>query len=368
MKEPRPSAAVEGIPPTTPFIGPEELARAGGHRELLRLGANESAFGISPKALAAMQAELPRLSWYGDPESIDLRESLSQLYQCNVGNVVVASGIDDLMGLTVRAFVSPGSLAITTRGSYPTFNFHVVGYGGALECVDYTSDGKVDVQALGAAANRLKPAIVYVANPDNPSGSVRSRREIQGLLQAIPASTVLLLDEAYAEFAQDEDLLENVIDERLIRMRTFSKAYGMAGARIGYAITTPRIVATFQKIRLHYGVNRNAQVGALAALSDSAFVGEVVRQVAQGREDYMELARSLGLAYQTSATNFVCIGLGSAARATSMVNDLLSRGVFIRKPSAPPLDGYVRVTVGTPPQRCAFAQHFRALLAPVVSA
>jgi len=368
VREPRPAAAIEAIPPTTPFVGPEELARAGRHRELLRLGANESAFGISPKALAAMQAALPQLSWYGDPESIDLREALAQRYDCSIGNIVVASGIDDLMGLAVRAFVAPGSIAITTRGSYPTFNFHVAGYGGALECVDYTGDGRVDVQSLAAAANRLRPAIVYVANPDNPSGSVRSCSEIEGLLQAIPSSTVLLLDEAYAEFAQDGDLLPNVIDERLIRMRTFSKAYGMAGARIGYAMTTPRIVATFQKIRLHYGVNRNAQVGALAALSDGAFVRDVVRQVAQGREDYMELARSLGLAYQPSATNFVCIGLGSPARATGMVNDLLARGVFIRKPSAPPLDGYVRVTVGTTAQRSAFAQHFRALLAPAVSA
>ncbi len=368
MRIPRPSAAIEAIPPTTPFIGPEELARAGGHHELLRLGANESAFGISPKALAAMQRELPHLSWYGDPESIDLREVLAQRYECSVANIAVACGIDDLMGLAVRAFVSPGSVALTTRGTYPTFNFHVIGYGGALEYVGYTSDGRVDVNALAAAARRINPAIVYVANPDNPSGSVRSRSDIEGLLRAIPSGTVLLLDEAYAEFVCEADVMPNVVDERLIRMRTFSKAYGMAGARIGYAITTPRIVATFQKIRLHYGVNRNAQIGALAALLDQAFVQDVIRQVAEGREDYIELARSLGLAYQPSATNFVCIGLGSAARATSMVNDLLSRGVFIRKPTAPPLDGYVRVTVGTTAQRAAFAQHFRPLVGQVMSA
>ncbi|MDQ6933066.1 MAG: aminotransferase class I/II-fold pyridoxal phosphate-dependent enzyme [Candidatus Eremiobacteraeota bacterium] len=368
MRIPRPAAAIEAIPPTTPFVGPEELARAGGHRQLLRLGANESAFGISPNALAAMQRELPHLSWYGDPESIDLREALAQRHECSVANVAVASGIDDLMGLAVRAFVSPGSVALTTRGSYPTFNFHVIGYGGALEYVEYTNDGKIDVETLAAAARRIRPAIVYVASPDNPSGSVSSRSDVEGLLRAIPSSTVLLLDEAYAEFAAPQDVMQNVVDGRLIRMRTFSKAYGMAGARIGYAITTPRIVGTFQKIRLHYGVNRNAQIGALAALSDQKFVQDVIRQVAQGREDYMELARSLGLAYQPSATNFVCIGLGSAQRATSMVNNLLSRGVFIRKPTAPPLDSYVRVTVGTTAQRMAFAQHFRALLGQVVSA
>ncbi len=362
MRTPRPAAAIEAIPPTTPFIGPEELARGGGHPELLRLGANESAFGISCQALAAMQRELPRLSWYGDPESIDLREALAQRYQCRADNIVIASGIDDLMGLAVRSFLAPGSVALTTRGSYPTFNFHVIGYGGSLQCVDYTHEGQVDLEGLIGLAKRVNPAIVYVANPDNPSGSVHSRAAIQKLLDAIPAGTVLLLDEAYAEFTQDEFLLPHIIDKRLIRMRTFSKAYGMAGARIGYAITTPRIVATFQKIRLHYGVNRNAQVGALAALSDQPFLESVVAQVAEGREDYNELARSLGLPYLPSAANFVCIDLGSATRAKTMVTELLSRGVFIRKPTAPPLDRYVRVTVGTSAQRKAFARHFRELV------
>jgi histidinol-phosphate aminotransferase len=137
----------------------------------------------------------------------------------------------------------------------------------------------------------------------------------------------------------------------------------MAGARIGYLIATPRNVLTFQKIRLHYGVNRNAQIGALAALEDVAFHRYVVAEVAKGRQDYYDLAASLGRGYLQSWTNFVCIDFDSNERATAIMNLLLARGVFIRKPGAPPLDRYVRVSVGTPAERAEFAVRLRAVLA-----
>src|SRR6516165_2752354 len=141
-----------------------------GRPELVRLGANESAFGPSPNAVAAMAAELPRLSWYGDPESLDLRDALAAKHRCSPDQVTVGSGIDDVMGLAVRAFVAPGAAALTTRGTYPTFNYHVIGYGGRLEFVSYRDDGMPDLDAMLAAAHELKPSIVYLANPDNPSG------------------------------------------------------------------------------------------------------------------------------------------------------------------------------------------------------
>ena len=128
----RPTRAIEAIPATTPFIGPEQLMRETGRRALVRLGANESAFGPSPKAVAAMTRELTRLSWYGDPESFDLRDALAEKHACLPEQIVVGSGIDDLMGLAVRAFVAPDDAALATRGTYPTFAYHVAGYGGRL--------------------------------------------------------------------------------------------------------------------------------------------------------------------------------------------------------------------------------------------
>ncbi len=161
------------------------------------------------------------------------------------------------------------------------------------------------------------------------------------------------------------ELFAPLLQGRLLRVRTFSKAYGMAGARIGYMVSTPRNVVTFQKIRLHYGVNRNAQIGALASVEDDAFRARVVMEVARGREDYYALAESLGCSALRSHANFVCIDFGTNKRATAVMNALLAHGVFVRKPGAPPLDRYVRVSVGTPEERVEFDARLRAVLAEV---
>lgn len=356
---------IEAIPVVTPFIGPEQLMREGGHASLLRLGANESAFGPSPKAVEAMASELPHISWYGDPESYDLRSALALRHGCGIENLCVGSGIDDLMGLAVRAFMWPGAVALTTRGTYPTFSYHVTGFGGTLATVPYGEDGGVDIDALIARAKELQPAMVYIANPDNPSGTLLPGAEIVRLFEALPQQTLLLLDEAYADFVDEAQIVPALIHSRLLRVRTFSKAYGMAGARIGYMISTPRNVVTFQKIRLHYGVNRNAQIGALASLQDEAFRAHVVTEVARGREDYYALAASIGLRALASHANFVCIDFGNNERATAVMNALLAHGVFIRKPAAPPLDRYVRVSVGTPDERVEFAARLHAVLTEV---
>jgi histidinol-phosphate aminotransferase len=363
----RPAPQIEAIEPMTPFIGPEQLMRESGRTSLVRLGANESAFGISPLAAQAMAGELERLSWYGDPESYELREALARKHGVRIEEVMVGAGIDDLMGLVVRAFVAPGGTALTSRGSYPTFNYHVHGYGGRLAWVDYRDDGHIDLEALAAAAHRERASVVYLANPDNPSGTFAHRDDIARFIDALPRDTVLLLDEAYADFVDRGDLVPMQIEDRIVRTWTFSKAHGMAGARIGYALASERVLGILQKIRLHYGVNRNAQVGALASLRDEAFHRHVVASVEEARADYARIATSLGLGFIPSKTNFVCIDLGSAPRAVAVMNELLRRGVWIRKPGLPPLDRYVRVSAGTPPMREAFAQAFAEVVNAVPS-
>jgi histidinol-phosphate aminotransferase len=336
--------------------------RESGQRDLVRLGANESAFGPSPKAIAAMSAELERLSWYGDPESLDLRDALAAKHGCRPSQIVVGAGIDDLMGIAVRGFLAPGGVALTTRGTYPTFNYHVTGYGGTLAFASYLDDGTLDLDSLAALAHERNASIVYVANPDNPSGSFYGRDDIARFRAALPGDALLMLDEAYADFVEPDELAPIDIDDSAIRLRTFSKTYGMAGARIGYALLSERHAETFQKIRLHYGINRNAQVGALASLADTGFREKIVRATAEAREDYYALARELGCGYIESRANFVCIDMDSRERAERVMDELLKRGVWIRKPGAPPLDRFVRVSAGTPPMRAAFAQALRAVL------
>ena len=359
---PQPTALVAAVPPSTPFVAPEELARRFGRERLLRLGANESAFGPSPRAIGAMREAVGLTSWYGDPESLELRAALAARHGCAVDELVVACGIDDLMGLIVRAFCAPGDACVATRGTYPTLFYHLAGFGARAEFAEPNASGGIVPESIAAAVQRSGAKLVYVANPDNPSGAFVDRATLSALREALPGDVLLFLDEAYADFVPRDALPADAIDPRTIRARTFSKAYGMAGARIGYMIATKRNVDTFQKIRLHYGVNRNAQIGAVAALADTAFHASVVRQVAEGRAGYYALAGSIGRKYLESSTNFVCIDFDTNERATALMNGLLSRGVFVRKPAAAPLDRYVRISVGTPEERSEFTRRLHAVM------
>jgi histidinol-phosphate aminotransferase len=354
---------VAGLPATVPFVAPEALERATGRRFILRLGANESNFGPSPRAREAMRAAVDSVYNYGDPESYDLRAALARHHGVSIENVVVGSGIDDLLGLVVRTFLERGETAVTSLGAYPTFNYHVAGFGGSIERIPYRDDGselRNDLDALAAAAQRTGARLIYLANPDNPSGSWYTSNDLAAFLDRLPETSLLLLDEAYIDFAPAAALLPiDAGDPRLIRLRTFSKAHGMAGARIGYAIATPETIAAFDKVRLHFGVNSVAQTGALAAIQDSDHLTSVVAAVAAGRRDYETLARELDLAPLPCAANFVTIDVGAPARATALVAALAARDVFIRMPGAPPLDRCVRVTVGTPPERALFAEILR---------
>ena len=353
---PKLSRIVAALPTEIPFIAPEVMERRSGREFRVRIGANESCFGISPLAIAAMTSELPRASWYGDPESSDLRAAIAERLDIEMANLSIACGIDDLQSIAVRAFMDPGDVAVMSLGSYPTFAYHVTGVGGSIRTVPYQED-RNDVPALIAAAHQTRARLVFLANPDNPSGSLLSRSELEGLLAGLPAGTLLILDEAYVEFAPPADRLPlNVEDPRLIRFRTFSKAYGMAGLRIGYALGERSLLAPFDGIRLHFGVSRIAQAGALAAYADEEFLARVIRDVDEGRQDYRRIARKLGIGALTSHTNFVSFDLGDEGRAVRVMDGLLERGIFVRKPGNPPLDRCVRVTVGRPEQRAIFEE------------
>ncbi len=349
---------VRDLPATVPFVGPEALERLRGRPFTLRLGANESNFGPSPRAKEAMRVAVERVSWYGDPESYELRAALARHHGADVENVVVGAGIDDLLGLVVRAFLERDDVAVTSLGAYPTFTYHVSGYGARLERVPYRDDHN-DLAALAAAATRTGARLVYLSNPDNPTGSWHTAADLRAFAERLPGDCLFLLDEAYADFAPADAVPPmDASDPRVLRLRTFSKAHGMAGARVGYAVGDSETVAAFDRVRLHFGVNSIAQAGAQAALADTTYLREVVTAVAAGRRDYEALARELGLAALPSATNFVAIDMGGPRQARAALDLLAARDVFVRRPGAPTLDRCIRVTVGTPPERAAFAEIF----------
>ncbi len=349
MTTPRYTDLVKTLPANVPFVGPEEQERARGAPFRARLGANESLFGPSPAAVKAMQAEALESWKYGDPSSHDLRTALAAGIGCDVENILVGEGIDGLLGNLVRLLVAPGDAVVTSDGAYPTFNYHVAGFGGALHKVPYRDDHE-DPAALLRKAKEVDAKLVYLANPDNPMGSWHSGSDILAALDELPEGCLLLLDEAYIEFAPEGTAaMIDADDPRVIKMRTFSKAYGMAGARIGYAIGARGLIRSFDKIRNHFGMNRMAQAGALAAFNDAAWLSHVQGEVGRARDRIALISKENGLRALPSATNFVAVDCGAdGAFASAVLDALVARGVFVRKPFVAPQDRCIRISCGRP--------------------
>ena len=358
------SPVIEALPRLVPFVGPEAIERNTGRKFLARLGANESVFGPSPKAIAVMR-QAAETNWrYSDPENHDLRAALGAFHGLDISNVVVGEGIDGLLGLTCLMYLVPGQTVVTSDGAYPTFNFHVLAHGGRLVKVPMAHDCE-DLTALLETARAEKARILYVSNPNNPMGSWWSAEDVAQLIAELPPETLLILDEAYSDTAPEGTLPPiDVTNPQVIRYRTFSKAYGLAGARIGYALGDPEIIAAFDKVRNHYGINRVGQLGALAALHDQAYLAEVVGKIARARDRIGAIARSCGLEPLPSATNFVAVDCGGdGAFAKRVLDGVLDRGVFIRKPAVAPLDRCIRVSCGTDADLDLFAQALAPALA-----
>mgnify|MGYP005858770503 CR=1 FL=1 len=364
MTTPRLTPLAASLPATVPFAGPEEQERARGAPFAARLGANENLFGPSPAALDVMRAEAAEVWKYGDPKSHHLREALAVHIGVAPGNVLVGEGIDGLLGNLVRLLVAPGDAVVTSHGAYPTFNYHVTGFGGVLHKVPYRLDHE-DLPALIERAREVGAKLIYFANPDNPMGTWVRGEVVAAALDALPEGCVLCLDEAYVEFApQCTAPVIAADDPRVIRMRTFSKAYGMAGARIGYAVAEAGLIAAFDRVRNHFGMTRMAQAGALAALQDGAWLAHVQAEVAASRDAITRIAAENGFATLPSAANFVAVDCGrDGTFARSMLAALVDRGVFVRMPFVAPQDRCIRISCGPAPEMAVLAERLPQALA-----
>lgn len=345
---PRYTDLVRSLPSTVPFVGPEAQEREQGALFRARIGANESVFGPSPKAVAVMEKAIREVWMYGDPENYELKQALADYHAVPAENIVVGEGIDGLLGYLVRMLVSENTPVVTSHGAYPTFNYHVAGFGGRLCTVPYRDDAE-DPAALLELAQRQRSPLIYFANPDNPMGTWHRGHVVREMIDAVPDGSLLCLDEAYIEFAPDGAAPPfDVSDPRVIRFRTFSKAFGMAGARVGYGIARADLIRSFDKVRNHFGVNRTAQIGAIAALRDHEYLEQVQTKVARGRQRIEVIARMNGLHALPSATNFVAVDCGADGhRARAVLQGLVKRGVFVRMPQVTPQDRCIRISVGT---------------------
>ncbi|PUB16176.1 pyridoxal phosphate-dependent aminotransferase [Yoonia sediminilitoris] len=363
MKTPQLTPLAASLPATVPFVGPEAQERQSGQPFVARLGANESAFGPSPKAIAAMQEAVKDVWMYADPESHNLRQALARHHAIPAETIMVGEGIDTLLGLAVRLYVGPGDHAVTSAGAYPTFNYHVAGFGGTLHAVPYKDDHE-DPDSLIAKAVEVGAKMIYIANPDNPMGSYHDADAITRMIDRLPDDCMLILDEAYIELAPDGTAPDITLTRpNLLRMRTFSKAFGMAGARVGYAISTPQLISGFNKVRNHFGMSRISQAGALAAIADTEWITHIRQEVTTARARIAQIATENSLRALPSATNFVTIDCGrDGAFARAVLAALIQRAIFVRMPFVAPQDRCIRVSCGPSVQLDAFAAALPAAL------
>ncbi len=348
MTRPRYTPLVASLPATVPFVGPETQERALGKPFAARLGANENVFGPSPRAVAAMKKAVAGVWQYGDPENFDLKAALASHHRVPAENIVVGEGIDALLGYLCRMVLEPGDKVVTSAGAYPTFNFHVAGFGGELITVPYKGDHE-DPVALIEKATECGAKLIYLANPDNPMGTRHPANVIAAVIAAVPDGALLVLDEAYLEFApEDTAPALDPDDDKVIRFRTFSKAYGMAGARVGYGVGAAGLIDSFNKIRNHFGMCRISQAGALEALADQRYLTQTIQNVSDARDRIGVIAAENGLVALPSATNFVAVDCGSdGAFAKRVLDALVARGIFVRMPFVEPQNRCIRLSAGT---------------------
>ena len=335
--------SLEPYPPGKPI---DELEREYGVRDSIKLASNENPLGPSPKALAAVRTALADVHRYPDGSCYHLRRALARKLRVAPEAVLFGNGSNELIELIVRAFLHAGEEAVMADQAFVIYRMLVQAQGGRGIIVplrNFTHD-------LEAMAEAITPAtrLVFLANPNNPTGTIFFREQWEEFLAALPPEVIVVMDEAYAEFVEDPRYPEALADLRgdhpLIILRTFSKIYGLAGLRVGYAVAHPDIIDLLNRLRAPFNVNTLAQVAALAALDDDEHV-ERTRQVNREGMAYLrEAFDGLGLEQVPSWANFILVKVGNAAR---YYDTLLRLGVIVRPVPVYGFPEHVRVTVGT---------------------
>lgn len=344
---------VRGLDPYQPGKPIEEVQREYGLTEVIKLASNENPLGPSPKAQAAVRALADKLALYPDGAGFELKNALAAHCGVPASGITLGDGSDNLMQLLAQAFLGPGRNAVMSQYAFAAYPIVVRAVGAELRVAPAQGpDGAMpyghDLDAMLALID-ADTRLVFVANPNNPTGTWTRRDELLQFLDAVPEGTLAVLDEAYFEYVDEADypngarLLERY--PNLVVLRTFSKAYGLAGLRVGYALSHPAVADLMNRVRMPFNVNALAQAAALAALGDQ---DHVRKAVALNREQRAELERTfaaMNLTFIPSVGNFITIEVGDAA---AVFDALLRRGVIVRPIANYGMPKHLRVTVGLP--------------------
>ncbi len=330
-----------------------EVAREFGLDEaaIVKLASNENPFGVPPSAVQAMTAAAADLGRYPDANGFDLKGALSKRYDVPAEWITLGNGSNDILEIAAHAFVERGQSVVYSQYSFAVYALATQGVGARHIVVPAKEHGH-DLPAMLAAIED-DTRLVFIANPNNPTGTFIPAAEIQAFLDKVPANVVVVLDEAYNEFLAEENQFESASWVKrypnLLVSRTFSKAYGLAGLRVGFGIAQPALTDLMNRIRQPFNVNSMAQAAAIAALNDKAFLAQSAANNAAGYQQFTEAFDQLGLQYVPSYGNFVLVKVGSDAGAGARVNlALLKQGVIVRPVGNYGLPEWLRISIGLP--------------------
>jgi histidinol-phosphate aminotransferase len=346
---------LKDLPTYQPGRPIEEVARELGlpADTIIKLASNENPLGPSPAALAAMQRMLPHLNLYPDGNAFYLKQRLAARLGVEPANLILGNGSNEIIEFVGHAFMAPGTDVVVSQYCFLVYPLVARLFNANLITVPAKNYGHDLPAMLKAVTPRTQ--VVFVANPNNPTGTAASHADLNRLVDELPPDVLLALDEAYIEFLDDPlDLLPLIRSGRkpnLLLMRTFSKIFGLAGLRIGYGIGHPDLVATLEKVRQPFNINAVAQAGALAALEDSEHVRRTRANNAAGLKFFTQAFQSMKLEYVPSSGNFVLVRVGNGQR---VFEALQGQGVIVRPMAAYGLPEWVRITIGTPQEneRC----------------
>jgi histidinol-phosphate aminotransferase len=359
----RVNAVLQTLPVYLPGRPIEEVARELGLEpgSIIKLASNENPLGPSRRALAAMRRALPQANLYPDGSAFYLKQKLALKLGVIPGHLILGNGSNELLELLGHALLSPEAEVVVSEYCFAVYPIVAALFGAKLVSVPARHYGH-DLEAMLTAITP-RTQIVFVANPNNPTGTAVSREALADFISRAPSHVLIALDEAYIEFLdQPLDSLAEVRQgarPNLFLMRTFSKIYGLAGVRLGYGVGSPGLIAELEKIRQPFNVNAVAQAGALAALEDEDHAARTRRVTSRGLKVYAKAFRKMGLEFIPSNANFVLVKVGDGQR---VFNELQKNGVIVRPMASYQLPEWIRISMGTPKQNQRCLDALRAII------
>jgi len=343
------AANIESLVPYPPGKPLEELERELGISGSIKLASNENAWGPSPMAVAAIKAALSNLHRYPDGSCYYLSQALAGKLGISPDQIVFGNGSNEIIGLLINAFMQPGEEVITSHPTFLMYQKMVQAANGSNRTVAL-KDMRHDLEGILAALSD-KTRLIFLDVPNNPTGTIVDQEDFDNFLSRIPDDIIVVLDEAYVDFAPPAARLDTLAyinknsgGPSVVALRTFSKAYGLAGLRIGYGLMSPEIAGYLHRVRQPFNVNYPAQVGAVAALADDEYYQQTIDRTRQGLAWLSKEIEKMGLKPFPSNTNFFLVDLGMEAKGP--YHAMLRKGVIVRPMQAYSFPNFIRITVG----------------------